>query len=66
MSRKKLFFKEKINIYNFNYVNEYLIQFKKDFLKIIYDEEELNDLLYMVNQKQNFYIKYHIIIFLYR
>ena len=54
MSRKKLFFKEKINIYNFNYVNEYLIQFKKDFLKIINDEEELNDLLYMVYQKKNF------------
>ncbi len=56
--RKKQLFKEKINNYDFNYVNEYLIQFKTDFNKIINDEEELKDLLYYgLSKKKNFYIK---------
>ncbi len=56
--KKRLYFKNKIKNYEFDRVIKYYFQFKKDFGKIMKDENEIKDLLfYGLSQKENFYLK---------
>ena len=55
---KMFFFKKKIEGYHFYYINDYYQKFKKDFISIINNEDELVELLLnCLSQNENFELK---------
>ena len=52
-----MYFKNKIKNYQFDTIIKYFNQFKKDFGKMIKDEEITDLLFYGLSQKENFYLK---------